>query len=196
MVHHYIFAEELKKNEIHFAESKNERDHCLLSLIGTEKTLNDSEKIRKIQVSDLEITSKKIKCEIVLKGELEKRINDLDLRLERTKEIIENAILITSIVVDNNTCYNLANGLVDVNRDIVMKLLGLIDDETKIKNVCCVSMCCFRVICMVKIFYVYICYNFSGYCNGKNCLCLVKKSHFSMGAKHSVKFVFTIFFYL
>jgi hypothetical protein len=64
--------------------------------------------------------------------QLEKRVENLNFSVNERKD---DEFLIKAIVVNNCPNYILSNGLVDVNRDVVMKLLVIIGNETKIRNV-------------------------------------------------------------
>lgn len=61
-------------------------------------------------------------------------LGDLELELEKRKEIMSNYRIINVIVVDKDRDKVVSNGLVDLNRDVLMKLVGMIDDE-KTRNV-------------------------------------------------------------
>jgi septal ring factor EnvC (AmiA/AmiB activator) len=135
MVRYYMIEEELRKNEILLSDVMNKRDCCIMLLVETKKTLNDLERIRQEQLKDLENSNERIGNETKKKIELEKKIDELDLKSKTTKKIIENTTTIAAIVVDDEEKYNSGNGLVSINRDIVMKLLKIIRDEMKIRNV-------------------------------------------------------------
>jgi hypothetical protein len=64
----------------------------------------------------------------------------------KKKEIVDNASVIEVIVVEDKENYSLSNGLVDLNRDILMKLIKIIGkDERKIRN----------IVGMAYVFYVW-----------------------------------------
>jgi hypothetical protein len=43
--------------------------------------------------------------------------------------------IFTEIIVDDQRNNEVSNGLVDINRDIFMKLIKIVQDENKIRNV-------------------------------------------------------------
>jgi chromosome segregation ATPase len=123
MVHYYVFADVLKK--------KKEK---LKSL--PEKITNFSENVKK-----LEKEIKELRDTLQKKEEEWKRLSDTLSNLNSVKkeleEEIENSKVIDEIVVEEK--YVLQNGLVDLNRDILMRLIKIIGDvyfnELGVRNV-------------------------------------------------------------
>jgi hypothetical protein len=93
------------------------------------------EKTRKIQMGELKVTEAKIK---LLRLEMEdcvvgwKKMNE---KKKRINEMIEKVNLIDVIVVDDERNNYVRNGLVDLNRDTLMNLLRIIQNEKKTRIV-------------------------------------------------------------
>jgi ligand-binding sensor protein len=45
-------------------------------------------------------------------------------------------ILLSPIIVDGQRNSLMLNGMVDLNRDVLMRIIGMISDDVKIRNVC------------------------------------------------------------
>lgn len=109
-------------------------------LITVERTLKHLERERWKQERDLRITTERIKNEIGRKN-----IFDKMGLFRKTKDIIENASIISPITVGGDMNYYMENGIIDVNRDIMMKLLRIVRDKMKIRN----------IIGMGEVFYIW-----------------------------------------
>ena len=63
-------------------------------------------------------------------------LENLQERLKERNEIVLNSKVVRVVVVDDERNRFLSNGLVDVNRDILMKLIRISRDWQKMRNVC------------------------------------------------------------
>jgi hypothetical protein len=81
----------------------------------------------------LEIVNEKISGLVLEKSRKIASINFLKLEHEKIRQFIESAVVIEPIVVDRKN--KIRNGLVDINRDGLMKLIKIIKKKEKIRNV-------------------------------------------------------------
>jgi hypothetical protein len=84
------------------------------------------------EIGELE---EKIRC---LKNKLKSStlmLRKLEEELEKKNSIVSNSEIVSAIVVDDERNELLSNGLVDVNRDILMKLIRITRDWQKMRNV-------------------------------------------------------------
>jgi chromosome segregation ATPase len=131
----YLLAVDLEKQHKKLENLKNERNEQSKKKNEIALELGKSEKSRIILLKQLKTVESEIKC---LKSEDKKIsliISDLNMKLKKMKKIVESAIVIEVIKVDGDDTYGLRNGLVDLNRDILMQLIQIINNEKKIKNV-------------------------------------------------------------
>jgi hypothetical protein len=104
-------------------------------LIRNSMDMEKLEKTRKTQMEELKVTEGKIEH---LRLEMEdcvvgvKKMNE---KKKRINEMIENVNLIDVIVVDDERNNYVRNGLVDLNRDTLMNLLRIIQNEKKTRIV-------------------------------------------------------------
>jgi phosphotransacetylase len=123
-------------------------------LVGDSMDMEKLERTRKTQMEELKITEEKIKhlklemedCVVGLKKMNEKR--------KRINEMIEGANLIDVIVVDGERNNYVRNGLVDLNRDTLMNLLRIIQNEKKTRIVYFFS---FIQFCEDELFFCFVC---------------------------------------
>lgn len=83
------------------------------------------------EIQDLE---ERIKCKRNRKNEVTEEVKQLNDTISDLDEIVNNATAIEVIVVEEKD-YGLPNGLVDLKRDIVMKLIGIVQNVSKIQNI-------------------------------------------------------------
>lgn len=117
----------------------SEMNSLFKELTENEKIMKEVENIHRIQLEELNVTSEKLKKLRSKAFDLNSALSKLKLKKEETERIVKNSVLVDVIVVDNERNNFVLNGLVDLNRDIVMKLLKIIKNETKIRNIIGVS---------------------------------------------------------
>ncbi|GHU24475.1 hypothetical protein FACS189472_17450 [Alphaproteobacteria bacterium] len=117
---------------------KNEVNVNSDRLINVEREMKNMEEIHEIQLKQLEITRKQIEKLNTKKVNITCILENLNSELKKMKELIDKTVVIEKIIIDEceEMYYNMLNGLVDLNRDIIMKLLKLKGDKTKTKSVC------------------------------------------------------------
>jgi hypothetical protein len=192
MVYYYIVAHELNRRKTLLVDVIDENDIYSKSLTRINEELNDLKKYRELQLRELEITNERIKNHSSMKDELLKKLKNLDLKRREIKMITDNAIIITPIFVDEiSTNYKLTNGLVTANRDVIMKLLRVIREETKIRTVFLYFFLYFFILCFKFLKFSFQMRLLDCW-NGRNFLCLVKTVNFSLGEK-STRFFFFFF---
>jgi predicted nuclease with TOPRIM domain len=119
----YLTADSLIKNQRLLKKLKIEVNDCVEKFCEIMKNVKELEETRKLKLQELEATKEKVKK---LKGEC-KKLED---------SIVQANIIEPIIVVDSEKGnYSVANGLMDLNRDILMKLLKMMSDEDKTRNV-------------------------------------------------------------
>jgi predicted RNase H-like nuclease (RuvC/YqgF family) len=99
------------------------------------KNMEETNKILDNEIKLLKITEEKI---AVLKSNIKEKndiLENLKSRLDELKAVISNTKVIDTIVVDDERNKLMWNGLVCLNRDILMKLIKIIIRETKIRRV-------------------------------------------------------------
>jgi hypothetical protein len=129
---HYVLFEHLQNHKVAAVNLKHEMKSI------SNKSIEIEKEIKKEKLSiQMRITKEKLEAELQKKTECDKNIKILDLKLKNVKEVIENAIVVKPIIinVDSREGYDLSNGLIDANRDIVIKLLKIARNYSKIKNV-------------------------------------------------------------
>jgi flagellar motility protein MotE (MotC chaperone) len=96
----------------------------------------DLKEIRQIQQKALETTEKEIENGKMEKEVLNSKLKELKKKMEERKEVVENTDIIEpiSICEGNGNNYNMLNGIVDLNRDILMRLVKLMKNEKKTRN--------------------------------------------------------------
>jgi hypothetical protein len=129
MVHYYYTsAEELQSKKEELRQIGKQVNDC------SEELKDISKDIKELWVKNLQ-TKKEIESLERKKSDLVLFLSRLDLRKEEVKEIIERTNVITVIVVGDRWNGELLNGLISLNRDILMRLFKIIADENKIRNV-------------------------------------------------------------
>lgn len=78
------------------------------------------------------------------KMDCHKTLDRLNVTWDEMEIMIENAVVVVPILVDDEE-YGLGNGLVDLNRDVLIRLIGVVESEEKIR----------RVIGMGSLFFVW-----------------------------------------
>jgi hypothetical protein len=121
MVHYYITVVEAEKIKKIVEELQERISVCSDDLC---KTRNELESM-KMQVKNLELKEKGLNL----------TLKNLNLEFDKKRAIMLNMELIEKISVDEKSDEVVWNGLVSLNRDILMKLLKIIKDEKKIRNV-------------------------------------------------------------
>lgn len=125
-------------------------DNCSNKMSEIRKILESLEEFLEIRLNELKIT----------KEEMEKFNTSKDIlkymnsKLKKIKSVVETTKIVNPIVIDDNdgfeesSLYALPNGLIDVNRDILMKLIQILLNKVegmKIRN----------IIGMTEIFYIW-----------------------------------------
>jgi hypothetical protein len=82
--------------------------------------------LKKLERNRVENDSEKVKIKINKSNEM---LNDLNLKEEETRNDINNSVSVEVIVVDKERNDEVSNGLISLNRDILMKRVGIIEDE-------------------------------------------------------------------
>jgi chromosome segregation ATPase len=134
----YIFVDTLKKVKNELADSNQLIISYLSEVNEKEKIKKSLKKILDEQLKEVDTTRKKIGSQESEKKNLLSKLEKLNVRKKEIEEIIEDAQILSPIVVHdekNKDTMNVANGLVSVNRDILMKLIQIAEDEGKVKNV-------------------------------------------------------------
>lgn len=93
----------------------------------SEKMIEDKKNLKRLE-EEMKTLGLKIEDSVFLLG-------DLKLRMEELKMIILDSEIVDVINVDDERSDQLSNGLVDLQRDILMKLVKMISDEKKFRNI-------------------------------------------------------------
>jgi sugar-specific transcriptional regulator TrmB len=122
MVHYYLSNADLSQKKELLNKLANDIDHCSKSL--KEKWMN---------IEDCKEKMKKLKLDVKNGDSL---LEKLCRRKKEIEEIIYNPLVRTVEVIKvGDANHILLNGLVDVNRDILMRLIKIIHDDDKTKMV-------------------------------------------------------------
>jgi transposase len=87
------------------------------------------------QMKQVKITEEKIKQLKDKKRDHASSLRDMNLKKSRIDEEIKNVYFIEAVIVDDKRNEFIQNGLVDLNRDALMNLIGVIQDEKKTRMV-------------------------------------------------------------
>lgn len=163
MVHHYILAEIGKKKDSHLNELVEKIRSYSGEAIKVKECVAKLEEAFEIQLKELEfLKDKSENLKIIKINEIEVMCEDLKseklklsytmyvlIKLNAEKEEIERYINnmeeISIISVDEEQRKLLSNGLVDLNRDVLMRLIKIMQDKDKTRT----------IIGMTQTFYVW-----------------------------------------
>jgi hypothetical protein len=132
-----ILADELERKKI-------QMNGIVVELEKVEKDLRVVNDIPGIQLKEVERLNKEIENNKLKMKNFLTILNDLNSKKENLKKLIENAMVISVIVVDGERNGELQNGLISLNRDVLMKLVKIVKNEELIKNVE-ISFCLFFI---------------------------------------------------
>jgi hypothetical protein len=146
MVHYYTLAHDHLKKKTALSNLEGEVKTFSDALSEIEIKIEECEKNREIQRKQLSDTIKEIEKLNSEKQDSQSILKKLKEEFQEMNKIIENTLIIEPIIVggadgdvNNEECdknvYDLMNGLVDLNRDIIMKLVKMMGDERKTRNV-------------------------------------------------------------
>jgi hypothetical protein len=137
-----VLLEEWEKNKIKMGALVNERNCYSKSVDEIAVEIKKFEEILVLQLKQIEVTKEEIEKLKEKKNDFDSILRNTQTELKTVETVLENTIIINIITVasGNDDCnendYDLLNGLVDLNRDIIIKLLKLMKDEAKARNVC------------------------------------------------------------
>jgi hypothetical protein len=114
---------------------ENEIERYSKEMNEKRRNLEDFKKIHNAKLIELQLTEERIETINLKIIDYVSILENLNLERKKAKDFIENIQLIDLIVVDEERNACLPNGLVSVNRDILMKLIKLIRDEKKTRTV-------------------------------------------------------------
>lgn len=142
---YYMLIDELNQRRRSLGELINEISRSSKLEERLSREIEEMEKIRQSLLERLDITEMRIKQLMLKKDNAHYySIPNMNWKKESMERIIEDAKVVDLIVVDEEK-YGLKNGLVDLNRDCLMKLIRLLNDEKKIRY----------IVGMMEIFYVW-----------------------------------------
>lgn len=133
MVYYYL-RDDLERFRRTSKEIKNNIDVLLDDL---RKNVEESKKLGEnyeIQLKKLHAMESEMKNMSLKKSKMKVALKELNFKLNEINNIFENTKIIDRLAVDDEK-YGLSNGLVDLNRDVLMKLIIIINNDEKIINI-------------------------------------------------------------
>ena len=128
MVNYFMTSDALLMKKNSLKDIITEMDCCSETTNKKKKEIDELEEL-------LKTTKEKIK---ILRKEMENYVSSLremNLKKKSISKMVENVNLIEVIVVDDERNKCVSNGLVDLNRYVLMKLLRIIQNEEKTRIV-------------------------------------------------------------
>jgi hypothetical protein len=135
MVHYYLSADQFLAKKKALNEVTHGADFASENVDKGWKSIEALEIIRKQQLKEVEATDEKIRNLRIKLIDDFSILKDLNSKKEKIIEVIINCDIIDTISVDDERNKELSNGLADVKRIVFLKLLKIIQDEKKTKNV-------------------------------------------------------------
>lgn len=126
---------ELEKSKKEVSDLENEISHRSREL---DETLNNLEELRHVKdrlLMQLKTVDRGIENFISKVHDLSSTLENLNLRLGQQNKIIFESVIVEAIIVDGERNNFISNGLVDLNRDVLMRLVKIIRNEKKIRDI-------------------------------------------------------------
>lgn len=115
MVYYYLTAENLAFHKITLGKLCKEKENFKRLQIEAETAIDEEmEKLKKLKVK---------------RDEMKTILEKVEKKVKEEKEIVENSVVLNVITVDDERDKEFLNGLVGLNRDILMKLLKMLNSE-------------------------------------------------------------------
>jgi hypothetical protein len=132
MVYFFISSNDFDRNKL-LLDKIIERENCCSEKIKeNSKELEKLEKEKKEMEENYKALLAFQRCKLeVLKSELKKLCKEK----EDVRGIVEHAYITDPILVDDEGTYEMANGLIDLNRDVLMKLFRVVKNVKKSSKV-------------------------------------------------------------
>lgn len=132
---HYSSSNKLKeqKETLDKLEMESDTHNTRLEEIANE--MKEFQETREKQSALLKETERKIAFLVSERFKNESNLKELKMKMKNLTEIIQNTLIVGIIKVEDEMKYGLQNGLVDLNRDVLMRVLKIIVDKDKLRIV-------------------------------------------------------------